>query len=59
MEEMYSAYIYNKWNKCPRVLEINYANGLERWRKRKYPINSSNLLLPYEEALYDPSTVFS
>ena len=28
MEEMYSAYMYNKWNKCPRIIEINQAVGL-------------------------------
>ena len=56
---MYSAYMYNKWNRCPRILEINYAIGLERWRKSKYSFNSSQFLLPYEEALYDKTTIFS
>jgi hypothetical protein len=47
MEEMYSAYLYNKWNKCPRILEINSIINLARMRKKRYSIHSDSFIIPY------------
>ena len=27
-ESQYSAYVYNKWNKCPRIMDINSLPNL-------------------------------
>lgn len=32
MEQMYSIFLYSKWNKCPRILEIDRIHGVEQWR---------------------------
>lgn len=44
-EEKYSAFIYNKWNKSPRVLILNQLKGLQRWRKNNYKL-ISNFIVP-------------
>lgn len=45
-EEKYSAFIYNRWNKSPRVLNINNLNGLSKWRKNNYKI-IPHVLIPH------------
>lgn len=46
-EEKYSAFIYNRWNKCPRVLAINQLSGLSKWRKNNYK-QIPHVLIPHE-----------
>jgi O-antigen biosynthesis protein len=43
MEQMYSIFLYSKWNKCPRVLELDRLEGVEHWRKGNYNANPSFL----------------
>ena len=41
MEQMYSVFLYSKWNKCPRVLEIDRLLGVEKWTKNNFALDSS------------------
>ena len=45
-ERQYSAYLYNKWNQCPRIIDINSLPKLEKWRKAHYQGLVSNILIP-------------
>lgn len=48
LEQMYSIFLYSKWNKCPRILEVNSLAGLEQWRKKQYTILGSPFLHDYD-----------
>lgn len=52
MEQYYSVYLYNKWNQCPRILEINRLDGLQLWRKQAYRDISKLYLNEQGKALY-------
>ena len=40
--------MYSKWNRCPRVLEVNRLQGLEEWRKNNYMTVGSPFLHEYD-----------
>ena len=46
-ERQYSAFLYNKWNQCPRVLDLSALPKLEKWRKSNYQSLVSNILIPH------------
>ena len=47
----YSAFLYNKWNKCPRVLQINEFRLLQNWRKNNYKSAIKDVLIPYNSPM--------
>jgi hypothetical protein len=55
MEQMYSIFMYSKWNKCPRVLELNELHGLEQWRRKTYGTLGSPFLQEYDAPAYPSS----
>lgn len=44
-EEMYSAHLYNRWNKVSRVLMLDQLKGLEKWRRNNYKL-VPNVIIP-------------
>lgn len=48
LEHMYSIFLFSKWNKCLRVLELNKLEGVEKWRKANYKAFSSSFIHEYD-----------
>lgn len=49
-EEKYSAFIYNRWNKCSRVLAVDELKGLQKWRRSMYK-TMPGMLIPNGAAM--------
>lgn len=56
-EQQYSAYLYNKWNRTPRVMDVNTLPLLEKWRRTNYQL-VPNVLVP-QNAKMAPDEIFS
>ena len=51
MEHMYSIFLYNKWKRCFRILELNKLDGLSQWRKSQYKLFNPSFLHEYDCAM--------